>query len=251
MYDRGMARVKKPQWVAVLDALNSLGGVATLTQLSQETLDKGVEWKTKTPAASIRRIVQLRPEFHRVKAGLYCIVERAAEVDAKYDLPEKGEVSEASKERNHTYYQGLLVETGHCLGHKTFVPAMDKNRDFLGKPLFKASDMTKLPEVDSSNFGYPHLMRQAKTIDVIWFNHRQMPEEMFEIELSTDMNRSLIKFNELRDFHAKLSIVAPGWRHAQFDSTIAFDAFRGIRGRVKFLRFEDVERKHIAAADRW
>ena len=41
-------------------------------------------------------------------------------------------------------------------------------------------------------------------MDVIWFNRRDMPAEMFEIELSTDMLNSLTKFNELRDFYTQL-----------------------------------------------
>jgi len=43
-------------------------------------------------------------------------------------------------------------------------------------------------------FGYSSLMKEAKSIDVIWFNDRKMPSFAFEVEISTDINRSLIKF---------------------------------------------------------
>ena len=47
------------QYEAVEQTLERLGGVATLGQLNQEVLKiKECEWKTKTPFASIRRIVQ-------------------------------------------------------------------------------------------------------------------------------------------------------------------------------------------------
>lgn len=43
---------------AVILALENLGGLATLGQLYQETMKiENCTWKTKTPFASIRRIV--------------------------------------------------------------------------------------------------------------------------------------------------------------------------------------------------
>ena len=47
------------QYEAVIQTLERLGGIATLGQLNQEVFKiKDCEWKTKTPFASIRRIVQ-------------------------------------------------------------------------------------------------------------------------------------------------------------------------------------------------
>ena len=45
---------------AVINTIEKLGGIATLGQLNQEVFKiLECEWKTKTPYASIRRIVQL------------------------------------------------------------------------------------------------------------------------------------------------------------------------------------------------
>jgi len=57
---------------AVIITLEKLGGIATLGQLYQETMKiKDCVWKTKTPFASIRRIVQLDKNIYRIKPGLY------------------------------------------------------------------------------------------------------------------------------------------------------------------------------------
>ena len=56
---------------AVILTLEKLGGVATLGQLNQEVFKiSDCEWKTKTPFASIRRIVQLDKNIYKIKPGL-------------------------------------------------------------------------------------------------------------------------------------------------------------------------------------
>jgi hypothetical protein len=55
------------QHEAVIIALEKLGGQATLADLYRETMKvEGCKWETKTPFASIRRIVQQRPEIFKV-----------------------------------------------------------------------------------------------------------------------------------------------------------------------------------------
>ena len=62
------------QYEAVEQTLERLGGVATLAQLNQEVLKiKECEWKTKTPFASIRRIVQTDDKIYRIKSGLWAL----------------------------------------------------------------------------------------------------------------------------------------------------------------------------------
>lgn len=60
------------QYKAVILTIERLGGVATLGGLNYEVFKiKECEWKTKTPFASIRRIVQQRKEIYKIKPGLY------------------------------------------------------------------------------------------------------------------------------------------------------------------------------------
>ena len=64
------------QHETVIIALEKLGGVATLGQLNIEVMKTPhCKWGTKTPFASIRRIVQTRPkEIYKIKPGLYGLV---------------------------------------------------------------------------------------------------------------------------------------------------------------------------------
>ena len=57
----------------VVEALASLGGMATLFDLYLKT-DVST-WGSKTPFASIRRIAQNNKEFYKVRAGLWGLCE--------------------------------------------------------------------------------------------------------------------------------------------------------------------------------
>ncbi len=62
------------QYEAVIRVMEKNGGYATLGFLYQETLKiEGCEWKTKTPFASIRRIVQDNRFFFKIRPGLWAL----------------------------------------------------------------------------------------------------------------------------------------------------------------------------------
>lgn len=239
---------KIPQWQQVLSALEGLGGIATLSQLNQVLLSPGgagTKWGTKTPDATIRRIVRQQSEhFHTLKPGLYCVRALAEKYEREYNLPQQGEPPKDVQERNHSYYQGLLVEIGNARDYKTYVPPQDQNKTFANQRLGDICATTELPE-----FGYERFLRRARTVDVIWFNRRCMPEEMFEVEMTTDMANSLLKFNELRDFYAKLRIVAPEHRKNHFAGRIEQDAFYEIRKRVEFMGIDALDNRY--ARGKW
>lgn len=83
------------------------------------------------------------------------------------------------------------------------MPNHDKNKLYLDKPLKTVSSL----DINYS-FGYPNMVKRARNIDVIWFNDRNMPDALFEVEHSTDIYNSLLKFSDLRDFHVTLCIIA-------------------------------------------
>ncbi len=234
---------KITQWMQVVSALKQLGGIATLSQLNRALLapdGDATHWKTKTPEATIRRIVRNTPtHIHPLKPGLYCLQELASKYEREYSLPEEGEIPPEVEERNHWYYQGLLVEIGKARNYKTYVPAQDRNRTYGNQKLGDVCDITRLP-----NFGYQNFLRRARTVDVIWFNRRDMPAKMFEVEMSTDMLNSLSKFNELRDFYTQLKIVAPAPRRDHFADRLEMDTFHEIRGRVKFMGIDELEKRY-------
>ena len=232
------------QWKQVVSALDELGGIATLSQLNRYLLAPGgdaTKWATRTPEATIRRIVRNTPDhIHVLKPGLYCLRERAAKHENDYRLPQEGEVPPNVAERNHWYYQGLLLEIGNARDYKTYVPAQDRNRTYGNQKLGEVCATTRLP-----NFGYQRFIRRARTVDVIWFNRRDMPTQLFEVEFSTDMLNSLAKFNELRDFYTQFSIVAPPHRKSHFDDRIDMDTFHEIRRRVTFISTDQIDNERI------
>jgi len=226
------------QYEEVIDAIKSLGGIASLREINRQILPQvQSHWGTKTPFASIRRIVQTRSEIYKIKPGLYCLSVEKDRYASLYDLPEKGEGNEAVLNRNHYYYQGILLEIGNARRQKTYVSSQDKNRKFINTPLKELCDYEKLPA-----FGYSSLMKEAKSIDVIWFNDRKMPSFAFEVEISTDINRSLIKFYSLQDFHMRMAVVAPAARKREFADKIAQNIFQDIRQRVEFFDLHKVEK---------
>ena len=151
----------------------------------------------------------------------------------KFDIKPGNKQSE--EQFSHGYYQGLLVEIGKYQHMKTFIPAQDKNRKFIDLRLGDISDLTEVPA-----FTYDHLLQKAKTIDVIWFNKRNMPFVFYEVEHTTDIKNSLSKFYELQDFHAGFFIVADGRRRNEYEDKLHVSMFEAIESRVKFLEYTKV-----------
>jgi hypothetical protein len=190
------------QYEAVEQVMRENGGYATLKRLYQRAPEvDGSEWGTKTPNASIHRIVQNREQFFKLRPGLWALE------DHREELPEhvySESAPEQKQERyNHWYFQGSLAEVGNAQRADTWVPSQDKNREFLDRTLGDVRTVDRIPE-----FGYAELVRRARTVDVLWFNERRMPDSLFEIEFSTDFQNSLHKFLDLQDYYANFVIVA-------------------------------------------
>ena len=135
----------------------------------------------------------------------------------------------------HGYYQGLLVEIGKFRHLTTYVPAQDKNRLFIGKKLSELTDTTEIP-----TFTYDGLLKRARTVDVIWFNERNMPSAFYEVEHTTDIKNSLSKFHELQDFQSGFYIVANISQRKEFEDKLHVSMFSAIEERVKFLEYDKV-----------
>lgn len=229
------------QHEAVIKVMRDNGGLATLGHLYQNVLKvPNVEWKTKTPFASMRRIVQERPEIFKIKPGLWAL----KEFESKLPDELKPQASKEQKDTySHTYYQGLLLEIGKLKNHDTFIPNQDKNKQFLKTA--KLGEMASIKEI--FKFGYEKIIRYARTIDVIWFNERQMPLSLFEIEHSTNIKNSLLKFVELQDFRTKMFIVADDARKGEFIKSIDMTAFKCIHKFVEFLSYDELSELHSKA----
>lgn len=227
------------QHEAVIQAMRRNGGYATLGHLYRAALQiPDCRWGTKTPFASIRRIVQEHKEFFKIRPGLWALESERKAVLSKLALDAKADARNP-EEFNHSYYQGLLVEIGNLRNYETFVPHQDKNKQFLERRL---SEVVTLK--DFYDFTYDSLLRRAKTVDVSWFNHRNFPKAFFEVEHSTDMRNSLLKFMDFQDFRINFFIVADAARKREFQSKIASPTFSSIRETVKFLDYEKLAEAH-------
>ncbi len=220
------------QHEAVILTLERLGGQATLAELYQEVMHiKECNWVTKTPFASVRRIVQQRPEIFKVRPGLWAL----RSYQNKLGLSEYSKIKKSSTEsikQNHSYYQGILVMLGNLRGFSTYVPSQDKNKLFVNKPLKDLFSLHTLPA-----FSHDVLVKRSGSIDVIWFNNRLMPDSFFEVEHSTDFQNSLLKFYDLQDFYTRMIIVADENRRAEYNQKMSCSALVEIQDRVKFLSY--------------
>ena len=230
-----MGQKKYTQAQQVIDTLRKIGGYATLGDLYHLVDTKS--WATKTPNESIRRIVQQSGEIFKIQPGLWALEECREEVMRKFDIEPQ---EEKSVERfTHGYYQGLIIEIGNMKHYTTYVPAQDQNRKFIEKPLKDICSTIHIPA-----FSYKELTDRARTVDVIWFNERNMPDTFFEVEHSTDIQNSITKFCDLQDFNSRFLIVAPQNRKEQFDKVISRTAFKDVKKRVSFSSYESIYRQY-------
>lgn len=230
------------QYEAVIQTIENLGGIATLGQINQEIFKiTECEWGTKTPFATIRRIVQLRPEIYKIRPGLYGLLKFQKQNEQAGILEEnkKNKNSKEIIEFNHSYYQGLLLQLGNLKKLNTFIPNQDKNKKFLNQPLGDIRSLNAVPD-----FTYTNLVHRSSTIDVIWFNDRKMPHSFFEIEHSTDIQNSLLKFNDLQDFYVRMVIVADKARREEYENKIKYSSFKEINQRLKFLDYESLSKQY-------
>lgn len=230
---------------AVKLTLERLGGVATLGQLNQEVFKiKDCEWKTRTPFASIRRIVQLDKNIFKIRPGLYGLLKMKTEIENRGIIieTEKNIDSKELQEFNHSYYQGLLLIVGKLKGFSTFVPNQDKNKSFYDeRKLGEIRTISELPK-----YSYDSIVQRSSTIDVIWFNERNLPHSFFEVEHSTDIQNSLIKFNDLQDFYSRMIIVADHKRRADYINKIKYSSFKDLskNNRVSFLDYVSLNKQY-------
>lgn len=226
---------KVSQHEQVIAEMIKNGGYATLGYLYHNVNVSG--WGTKTPFKSINRIVQDERFFFRIKPGLWALKEKKNEVLKILAIDPAKE--KKTEEFNHSYFQGLLVEIGNIKGFQTFVPNQDKNRLFLNKPLIEITTLENIHQ-----FSYDFFVKRAKTVDVIWFNERKMPSSFFEVEHSTDIYNSLIKFSDLNDFFSNFCIVADFARKREFEAKISANVFKELKKRTSFMSYEELSEVH-------
>jgi len=74
-----------------------------------------------------------------------------------------------------------------------------------------------------------------------------MPNHFYEVEHSTDIQNSLLKFTELQDFNTRFTIVADKKREIEYETKLSQIAFDSIRKRVDFLDYDTLSQYHAKA----
>ncbi|MCD8213932.1 MAG: hypothetical protein LUC34_07830, partial [Campylobacter sp.] len=193
-----------------------------------------ISWVTKTPYATIRLIVQTNKEFFKIQPGFWGLSEKKIEILKEFGVKNKQNI--AQSDFSYAYFQGLIADIGNLRKFKTYIPPQDKNR-ILDKKLGEVANLSQIYD-----FAYPQILKFVKTIDVVWFNERNMPNSFFEVKHSTDFKNSLNKFYELQDFRAKFFIVADKVRVRQFESMIKASIYEPIANLVKFVNYDSIAR---------
>ncbi len=71
-----------------------------------------------------------------------------------------------------------------------------------------------------------------------------MPSVLFEIEHSTDIQSSLLKFVELKDYNTNFFIVADKVRKTEYAGKLELNAFTPIKSRVQFMDYDRLSDWH-------
>ena len=224
----------------VIEVMEELGGLATLGKLNQKVDVSG--WGTRTPYASIRRIVQDNRYFFKLKPGLWGLKEHKEKIE---NLLGAHQSTEVRLELDHYYYQGLLLEIGKAENHQTFIPDQDKNKQFIHTTLGQLRTLQRIHQ-----FSYEQTVKRAGMIDVIWFNRRKMPSVAFEVEHSTDFTNALSKYIALQDFNMEFHVVASKDRSREFEEKISRDEYHPIKCRVKFTDYDELAGWHSSSMER-
>lgn len=163
--------------------------------------------------------------------------------DNREEILKKLDIRESDKKSvetfTHGYIQGIISEIGNLRGFGTYVPPQDKNRLFLER---KLCDVISVQHM--FDFTYREIVKFAKTVDVVWFNGRKLPNAFYEVEHTTDFKNSLNKFYELQDFRAKFYIVAPKEREKQYADIISSSIYKDIKNIVSFVSYDTLIKQY-------
>jgi hypothetical protein len=222
---------------AIERVLRDHQGYASLLTIYRD-IEKYRPLTGKTPHKTIQERVQRDPRFARIGLGVYAL---RSEI-GKLPKPAEPRTAEDRAHSKHTRMQGMLIEIGNLEGFDTYTA--DPKKVFENKRLGAIATLAIVPA-----FTFPKVVSTTRYIDVLWLNSRHFPARAFEVEYSTNIRNSLVKFTELQDFNTQFFIVAPEGSRPRFAREIDRSSFVPIAGRCKFWSFEKLERLYKSRLD--
>ena len=199
---------------AIEQVMLNNGYIAPLKLLYKEIWnykDK-TEIRGKTPHMTIQERVQRDKRFTRIGLGIYALTDYLDKLP-KTTIPKN---EKESKERKHAIIQGMLLEIGNHQKDVYDTYTNDKKWVFENKTLGSLATLQKVPQFTFQNI----IDDSVSFADVIWFNERQFPQVIFEVEHSTDFRDAFIKFMELQDFQTRFYCVSEENRREKFEKEI-------------------------------
>lgn len=189
-----------------------------------------------TPDATIQKQVQVEDRFTKIGKGVYALTEFLDKLEnSKNEF-----LKEPEKIRQHATIQGMLLEIGNDRAEITDTYTNDKKWVFENKTLGSLATLKSVPP-----FTYENIIKDSVSyVDVIWFNKRGFPSQIFEVEHSTDFRDALVKFTELQDFKTNFYCVSSFNRKSKFLKEKEKSAFHSISDRVDFLSYEQIEENY-------
>lgn len=222
---------------AIIEVLKRHDFVANLKTLHREAppIYAGHnEIKGLTPHKTINERVQRDKRIVKLVPGVYTLVDKLKELPKELN-PQTQTVEEKEK-ITHVAMQAILLQLGQFYNQETYTP--DKSKQYFNQKLEDFATISAFPK-----FTFERIVNRVKMVDVLWFNRREMPSSIFEVENSTDMKNGLSKFMELQDFKTKMFIVAPKTRENEFKRILEQPTFKPIEKQVSFLNYEQVEKQ--------
>ncbi|MDR3049371.1 MAG: hypothetical protein LBV16_05995 [Elusimicrobiota bacterium] len=195
--------------------------------------------KGATPNNTVQERVQRDERFIKIGFGVYALKEYIEKLPIQV-LPK---TKEEKVNRRHSEIQGMLLEIGNQQSDINNTYTSDKKRIFDNKTLGKLATLDSVPQ-----FTYDKIIEETVSyIDVIWFNERDFPQVVFEVEHSTNFKGAFLRFMELQDFQTKFYCVSEEKRQDKFEREKKKSAFSPISQRIHFLSYEDIENDYKKA----
>lgn len=192
-----------------------------------------------TPNFTIQERVQRDKRFTKIGLGVYALT------NSLNKLPT--EPSQKSKlqniDRQHAAVQGMLIEIGNERNEVENTYTNDKKWIFNHKALGSLATISEVPLFTFENI----IKETVRYFDVIWFNSRNYPIKIFEVEHSTDFRNAFIKFMELQDFRTTFCCISLENKKEKFRRELNKTAFEPLRNRCEFFSYEQVENDYNRA----
>ena len=136
---------------------------------------------------------------------------------------------------SHEGAEYYLLELGKILEFLTYVTSRDRSTLFNNKKLGDVAQLAEIPP-----FAGERDLSSAREIDVIWFGEDENPKYCFEVEHTTDVRIGLNRLAQLQHLYAKFLIVSPEERRSEFEANMRKYPYRGMRGRYKFISYDEL-----------